>query len=232
VESCRQTLGDAEQVKLDRYHSNCAAEGYSFEPLAFHCWSGLGPISSSLVNRLIKQIVGDSQGWRKQAVSDAIRHAVSSSLMKFVAKQLSIVSSVQPHWSLPEGLMDVVLAAAPPAANPPDPDAMDGLEGAPEAAHAPARPPADPFSLVLGPVPARLHIHRPPVVTDINGLPTPVAATADVAEPEPTESEQRLLPASFLEMAPEFWAAPSRVGLVISVRPASEAVASRTRSHR
>jgi hypothetical protein len=45
VASCRQALGEAEQVKIERYHTNCAAEGYSFEPLAFHCWSGLGPIS-------------------------------------------------------------------------------------------------------------------------------------------------------------------------------------------
>jgi hypothetical protein len=182
--------------------------------------------------------VGDAQGWRKQAVSDAIRHAISSSLMKFVAKQLSIVSAVQPQWSLPEGLMAEVLAVAPAPPIPLDPDldAMEGLEGVPrvtpEVAPAPAPARTDPFGLLLGPVPAPFRIHRPTPAADADGLPGGPVSTAEAAPEDVPTGTQGLLPAGLLEMAPEFRASRTRVGLVVSVRPAFEAVASRTRSHR
>ena len=99
VKDCAKSLVQVEQGKLDKYAVNCAAEGYSFEPLAFHCWSGLGPISSSLVNRLIKQIAGDAQGWRKAQVSNSVPHAISAALMKFVAAQLSVAGDVAPRWT-------------------------------------------------------------------------------------------------------------------------------------
>ena len=194
---------------------NCTAEGFSFEPLAFHCWSGLGPVSSSLINRLIKQIAGDAQGWRKNLISDSIRHAISAALMKFVAAQLSVANDVAPRWTLPESMMADLLADQP---------AVDAAGDAPMTQDLPP----DPFTIGAGP-PRVLCIApapAPPIEATGDGD-THVIDRAPVARPAPLDLG--LLPAALSELNPEYEASFSRVGMVVSVRPAFEPVAARTR---
>ena len=206
---CSKALAQAEQVKLDKYQVNCAAEGYSFEPLAFHCWSGLGPISSSLVNRLITQIAGDAQGWRKTAVSLAIRHAISAALMKFVAGQLAVHGDVIPRWTLPAATLEDLLASAAGG----DSLMTEDL-------------PPDPFHF------------RPPPVRELTLLPPADAEDAGgegtraggALNPSP-RSVGNLLPAALRDLNPEYTAENTRAGVRIRVRPAFERIASRTRSH-
>ena len=104
---------------MSKYAVDCANEGMEFCPLAFHCWGGFGPLSSSLVNRLIKQVAGDSQGWRKIMVGDAIRHALGSTLMKAMALQLSSACDVHPVWTLPPvSMAELLCDACGPAMDP------------------------------------------------------------------------------------------------------------------
>jgi hypothetical protein len=227
VENCRKALVDAEEEKLNKYAVNCAAEGYSFEPLAFHCWGGLGPTSSSLMNRLVKQLVGDSQGWRKVMVGAAIRHSISTTLMSFVAKQLTPALAVRPRWTIPEALMEDVLAAQAPA---PVEGDMDIDQSQPRL---PADLLPDPF---LAPVaPCDLLTIQGHTACVEPSLPQPTAEGlpgAPGAEPPlPGASRQgaRLLSAALGELAPEYSAARARVGTVVSVRPAFFPVAARTR---
>jgi hypothetical protein len=221
---------DAEEDKLNKYAVNCAAEGYSFEPLAFHCWGGLGPISSSLINRIIKQLVGDSQGWRKVMVGAAIRHSVSATLMQFVAKQLTPALAVRPRWTIPEALMeDVLVAQAPgPAAD----GAMD-VDAAPP--RLPADLPPDPF--LAPPAPSDLLVVRaspamgPSVDPLADATHTGPLPPHSVLGNEPRVARQgaRLLSAALGELAPEYTAERALVGTVVTVRPAFLPVAARTR---
>ena len=201
VELCKRALVDAEQQKLDRYAVNCAAEGYSFEPLAFHCWGGMGPVSSSLVNRPIKQIVGDAQGWRKTMVSEAVRHAISSTLMKYVAQQLSLSSAVHPRWTLPEALFEEVLAAQPM------------LRDGPALLPRDLPPPQDLFALGTA-VPT----------------PLVIAPTAGPLGSPVRPALAGLFPGAMLELNPEYEAQRSLAGMVITCRPAFQPVAARTRA--
>jgi hypothetical protein len=228
VENCRKALVDAEEEKLNKYAVNCAAEGYSFEPLAFHCWGGLGPISSSLVNRLVKQLVGDSQGWRKTMVGAAIRHSISATLMGFVAKQLTPALAVRPRWTIPEALLEEVLAAQAPV---PAEGDMDIDQSQPRL---PADLPPDPFLAPVAPcdlltIKGHTALAEPPPQ---NPLPQPTPEDLQGAgAPAPGASRQgaRLLSAALGELAPEYTAARARVGTVVTVRPAFVPVAARTR---
>ena len=65
TESCAASLLSVENAKVTKYESDCASAGMLFSPLGFHLWGGMGPMGSSLLNRIVKQIVGDSQGWIK-----------------------------------------------------------------------------------------------------------------------------------------------------------------------
>jgi hypothetical protein len=227
VDGCRRALVDAEEEKLNKYAVNCAAEGYSFEPLAFHCWSGLGPISGSLVNRLVKQLVGDSQGWRKTMVSAAVRHSISATLMGFVAKQLTPALTVRPRWTIPDALLEEALAAQTPAALPAGD--MDIDQSQPRL---PADLPPDPFQAPVAPCDL-LTIQGS--VTDGEPAPNPqpdpteLPGALGVGAPGARRQGARLLSAALSELAPEYTAVRGRGGTVVTVRPAFLPVAARTR---
>ena len=70
------------------YEDKCNTIGWSFCPLAMHLWGGYGPQGGALMNKLIRHIVGDTQGWRKVFKAQHIRHRLGVVLMKAVAAQL------------------------------------------------------------------------------------------------------------------------------------------------
>ena len=106
VEGCLHSLIAVENAKVQKYEADCLAVGFVFAPLGFHCWGGLGPLGSSLINRIVKQLVGDTQGWKRIQMTLAIRHTISANLMRFVASQLLPALSVQPVWTLPPQLFE------------------------------------------------------------------------------------------------------------------------------
>ena len=94
-----------ETGKRSKYHDLCARDAYFFAPLAFHLWGGLGPSSAALLKRIIRQVVGDAEGWAKIHRSTLIRHRLSVALLRAVADQLLPGLSIVPSFNLPPGLL-------------------------------------------------------------------------------------------------------------------------------
>ena len=117
LDSTAGTLSQKDADKVTKYGSMCESAGWLFTPLGFHPWGGLAPLGCALLNRLLKQVVGDCQGWLRQHKIQSFRHDVSFSLMKFVAQQLLPIVAVVPEHALPL----VPMACAPR----PEPMAVD-----------------------------------------------------------------------------------------------------------
>jgi hypothetical protein len=100
-----QSLADKEKQKIDKYSALCARDAYFFSPLSFHLWGGLGPAGSSLLKRIIRQVVGDAPGWTKIHRTMLIRQRISFALLSAVAEQLHPPPSVGPRFTLPPGLL-------------------------------------------------------------------------------------------------------------------------------
>ena len=73
--------------------------------MGFHLWGGLGPLGSALMNRLVRQVVGDAQGWIRTHRAASVWVRFSVTLMIFVARQLMPANSVVPRFHLPPGLL-------------------------------------------------------------------------------------------------------------------------------
>jgi hypothetical protein len=97
----RSSLASKEQGKVRKYAALCESAGWQFCPLGFHPWGGLGPMGSALLNRIVKQAVGDAQGWVRMQRVMGFWQTISFSLMRFVAQQLMPVLSTVPGDPLP-----------------------------------------------------------------------------------------------------------------------------------
>ena len=118
-DSVASTLAQKDSAKLTKYGSLCESAGWLFQPLGFHPWGGLAPLGSALLHRMVKQAVGDSQGWERMQKIQSFRHDVSFSLMKFVAQQLLPIVAVTSSDTLPLlPEMTTAVAAASAAASP------------------------------------------------------------------------------------------------------------------
>ena len=107
-ESCVKSMAVMEDKKVTKNQPICEAAGWLFSPLSFHPWAGLGPLGSGLLGRLVKQAVGDKQGWARQHLEADIWQRLSATLMSHVGEQLSLSESVQatsclPHMGQPQG---------------------------------------------------------------------------------------------------------------------------------
>ena len=98
-------LSAKENSKREKYADLCTQDGYFFSPLAFHLWGGLGPCGASLLKRIIRQVVGDAQGWTRIFRSALVRNRISTALMRGVAEQLLPGLSVAPSFLLPAGFL-------------------------------------------------------------------------------------------------------------------------------
>jgi len=116
------TLKEKESAKRAKYHDLCAQDSYFFSPIAFHLWGGLGPSGSALLKRIIRQVVGDAQGWAKIHRTNLVRQRISVALLQAVAEQLLPGASTAPSFSLPPGLL---LPPPPPSPSVSAPSAMD-----------------------------------------------------------------------------------------------------------
>lgn len=96
------SLAAKEAAKVAKNAPVCAAAGWQFTPLGFHTWGGFGPMGSSLLNRLVRQILGDSQGWMRQHKSQIIWQALVSTIMRYVAQQLLPMTAVRAQCRLVE----------------------------------------------------------------------------------------------------------------------------------
>jgi hypothetical protein len=100
-EAVLKSMATAEDKKILKNQPICEAAGWRFSPLSFHPWGGMGPLGSGLLCRLVKQALGDRQGWSRQHMEMDIWQRISASLMMYVAEQLSPVLSVKGVDPLP-----------------------------------------------------------------------------------------------------------------------------------
>ena len=100
-ESAVRSMAVTEGKKVTKNQPICESAGWLFSPLSFHPWAGLGPLGSGLVNRIVKQILGDTQGWARQHMSADIWQRLSATLMSHVGEQLMVCQSVTSSVSLP-----------------------------------------------------------------------------------------------------------------------------------
>jgi hypothetical protein len=96
-----KSMAAKEGKKVTKNQPICEAAGWLFSPLSFHPWSGLGPLGSGLVNRLVKQVLGDKQGWARRHQEANIRQRLSATLMMHIAEQLLVCESVTTNEALP-----------------------------------------------------------------------------------------------------------------------------------
>ena len=102
---CLSFVAKKESAKLTKYEDACVQSGFLFSPMGFHLWGGLGPLGSALMNRLVRQIVGDAQGWIRIHRTSSLWVRFSVTLMTFVARQLLPANSIVPRFHLPPGLL-------------------------------------------------------------------------------------------------------------------------------
>ena len=102
---CAATMGRSlaarEEAKVAKHGLVCQAAGWQFCPLGFHLWGGWGPMGSALLHRLVKQVVGDAQGWAQRHKATAVWQAISVAVMRFVAQQLLPMRAVATTSELP-----------------------------------------------------------------------------------------------------------------------------------
>jgi hypothetical protein len=60
---CGATVAEKEMRKNAKSAALCRSAGWLFSALGFHMWGGVGPQGSGILNRIVKQIFGDSRGW-------------------------------------------------------------------------------------------------------------------------------------------------------------------------
>ena len=114
-ETSIKSMAVTEGKKVTKNQPICEAAGWLFSPLSFHPWAGLGPLGSGLLNRLVKQVLGDKQGWARQHQSTDIWQRISATLMSHVGEQLLVCQSVPTRASLPlAGVSQVPNAAVAP----------------------------------------------------------------------------------------------------------------------
>ena len=100
-DACIKAMATREGQKVTKNQPICEPAGWLFSPLAFHPWSGLGPLGSGLLNRLVKQALGDKQGWARQHMEADIWQRLSATLMSHIGEQLMVCQSVTARASMP-----------------------------------------------------------------------------------------------------------------------------------
>jgi hypothetical protein len=103
-QSCLSAVADRELHKLAKYESKCQSAGYLFSPLGFNLWGGFGPLGTALLRRIVRHLVGDSQGWVRSHRTALLWNRLSSTLMHAVSRQLLPALDVVPSFHLPPGL--------------------------------------------------------------------------------------------------------------------------------
>ena len=94
-------MATMEGKKVTKNQPICEAAGWLFSPLSFHPWAGLGPLGSGLVHRLVKQALGDKQGWARQHMEADIWQRLSATLMSHIGEQLLVCQCVKATTALP-----------------------------------------------------------------------------------------------------------------------------------
>ena len=73
----------------------CEAKGWGFSPFALSTWGGLGTSAKGVLFEVTKRATADMRGWPKTRALLEIREGLSVTLMRQVARQLSVKGRVE-----------------------------------------------------------------------------------------------------------------------------------------
>ena len=85
----------AEASKLRENSAPCQEKGWGFSPFAVSTWGGLGTSAKAVLFEVSKRATADLRGWPKTHALQAIRETLSVTLMREVARQLTVKGRVQ-----------------------------------------------------------------------------------------------------------------------------------------
>lgn len=85
----------AEASKMRENSAPCQEKGWGFSPFAVSTWGGLGTSAKAVLFEVSKRATADLRGWPKTHALQAIRETLSVTLMREVARQLTVKNRVQ-----------------------------------------------------------------------------------------------------------------------------------------
>ena len=95
VENAAKHCNRAEAQKVKKDGPPCEAAGWGFSPFAINTWGGLGSSAKAVLFEVTKRATADLQGWPKTRALDQIRQDLSVTLMREIARQLSVKGRVE-----------------------------------------------------------------------------------------------------------------------------------------
>ena len=85
----------AESRKVQADGPPCEAKGWGFSPFALSTWGGLGTSAKAVLFEVTKRATADLRGWPKTQAILEIRDGLSVTLMREIARQLSVKGRVE-----------------------------------------------------------------------------------------------------------------------------------------
>ena len=95
ADNAKRHCNIAEARKMQTDGPPCEAKGWGFSPFALNTWGGLGTSAKGVLFEVTKRATADLRGWSKTRALLEIREGLSVTLMRQVARQLSIKGRVQ-----------------------------------------------------------------------------------------------------------------------------------------
>ena len=95
VDNTTKHCNRAERRKVLADGPSCEAQGWGFSPFAISTWGGLGSSAKSVLFEVTKRITADLQGWPKTHALEDIRCGLSVTLMRHIARQMSVKGQVE-----------------------------------------------------------------------------------------------------------------------------------------
>ena len=86
------------QAEARKVHADgppCEAKGWGFSPFAVSTWGGLGSSAKAVLFEVTKRATADLEGWARTRALAEVREDLSVTLMRQIARQLSVKGRVQ-----------------------------------------------------------------------------------------------------------------------------------------
>jgi hypothetical protein len=95
AENAAKHCNRAESRKVRADGPACEQQGWGFSPFALSTWGALGSSAKAVLFEVTKRATADLGGWPKTQALLEIREGLSVTLMREIARQLSLKNRVQ-----------------------------------------------------------------------------------------------------------------------------------------
>ena len=95
VDNAKRHCNLAEAKKVQTDGPPCEEKGWGFSPFALSTWGGLGTSAKAVLFEVSKRATADLRGWPKTKALLEIREGLSVTLMREIAKQLTVKGRVE-----------------------------------------------------------------------------------------------------------------------------------------